>query len=103
MSKKAIFLGGTGVHYGNVLDCLKIMPIVSCFKRLTCLCFIHNGRSYYTAPAYMQKRAVSRPMNPRYGGFVRLVSAAHLVLPKGPVIIYWGGGGGGFGAKQGEI
>ena len=79
------------------------MPIVSCFKTLTCLFFIHNGRSYYTAPAYMQKRAVSRPMNPRYGGFVRLVSAAHLVLPKGPVIIYWGGGGGGFGAKQGEI
>ena len=51
----------------------------------------------------MQKRAVSRPMNPRYGGFVRLVSAAHLVLHKGPVIIYWGGGGRGFGAKQGEI
>ena len=68
------------------------MPIVSCFKTLTCLFFIHNGRSYYTAPAYMQKRAVSRPMNPRYGGFVRLASAAHLVLHKGPVIIYWGGG-----------
>lgn len=54
----------------------------------TCLFFIHNGRSYYTAPAYTQKRAVSRPMNPRYGGFVRLVSAAHLVPHKGPVIIY---------------
>ena len=69
------------------------MLIVSCFKRLTCLFFIHNGSRYYTAPAYMQKRAVSRPMNPRYGGFVRLASAAHLVLHKGPVIIYWGGGG----------
>ena len=47
-------------------------------------------------------------MNPRYGGFVRLVSAAPLVLHKGPVIIFWGGGGGEggrerFGAKQGEI
>ena len=38
------------------------MPNVSSFKRLTCLFFIHNGRSYYTAPAYMQKRAVSRPV-----------------------------------------
>ena len=50
-----------GVRCGNVP--VKKMPIISCFKRLTCL-FLLTSRTYYTAPT---NTYAGGPMDPHFG------------------------------------